>query len=202
VKEFDYHALSFCPASIICPLFSRFRKAMKSKSNPDFAPGQPNLSSAPSVPISVYKELAAELQATRAMIESLNNRNQQLVQQNQTIRQEVERVVQASFNLQQVVDFMEVPGSPVGNPAGNQAIAEMAEPVGRSVQMRIPMEGDRLPTRGALFTEEPSRPVRLVKGKGKPRDLGNYGILVTVLIVVLAAFGLGFVAVKQLLPSR
>jgi hypothetical protein len=171
---------------------------MKSKSNPDFAPGQPHLSGAPSVPISVYKELAAELQATRAMIESLNNRNQQLVQQNQTIRQEVERVVQASFNLQQVVDFMEVPGSPAGSPGGNQTIAEMAEP-GR---VRIPMEGDKLPMRGALFTEEPSRPVRLVKGKGKPRDLGNYGILVTVLIVVLAAFGLGFVAVKQLLPSR
>jgi hypothetical protein len=28
------------------------------------------------------------------------------------------------------------------------------------------------------------------------------GILLTVLIVILTAFGLGFVAVKQLLPSR
>jgi hypothetical protein len=172
---------------------------MKSKSNSDFAPGQPNLSNAPSVPISVYKELAAELQATRAMIESLNTRNQQLAQQNQTIRLEVERVVQASFNLQQVVDFMESPSR------GSQTIAEMAGDdgaAGRMVPLRIPVEGDRLPLRGALFTEEPSRPQRVGKGLKKPKDLGNYGILVTVLIVVLAAFGLGFVAVKQLLPSR
>jgi TolA-binding protein len=182
---------------------------MKSKPNPDFAPGQPSLSNAPSVPISVYKELAAELQATRAMIESLNHRNQQLAQQNQMIRQEVERVVQASFNLQQVVDFVESPSG------GNQTIAELAgadrTAGGRSLggaskgaaqQLQIPVEGGHLPLRGALFTEEPSRPQRVGKGLKKPKDLGNYGILVTVLIVVLAAFGLGFVAVKQLLPSR
>jgi hypothetical protein len=173
---------------------------MKSKPNPDFALSQPNLASSPSVPISVYKELAAELQATRVMVESLNQRNQQLAQQNLMIRQEVDRVVQASFNLQQVMDFVSPDsGSPDEAGLGSQAGSE-----GRVAQQRrIPMEGDRLPFRGeALFTEEPSRPVRLAKSLKKPKDLGNYGILVTVLIVVLAAFGLGFVAVKQLLPSR
>jgi hypothetical protein len=173
---------------------------MKSKPNPDFAPSQPNLSNVPSVPISVYKELAAELQATRAMIESLNNRNQQLAQQNQAIRQEVERVVQASFNLQQVVDFVTAPEAGI-----NPTIADLDAAALRSPQQtRMPMEGNQLlfEESDRLFTEEPSRPQRVVKTQKKPKDLGNYGILVTVLIVVLAAFGLGFVAVKQLLPSR
>jgi hypothetical protein len=178
---------------------------MKSKPNPDFALSQPNLASSPSVPISVYKELAAELQATRVMVESLNQRNQQLAQQNLMIRQEVDRVVQASFNLQQVVDFVSPDsGSPDSGSPDEAGLGSQAGSEGRVAQQRrIPMEGDRLPFRGeALFTEEPSRPVRLAKSLKKPKDLGNYGILVTVLIVVLAAFGLGFVAVKQLLPSR
>lgn len=169
---------------------------MKSKPNSDFAPSQPNLSSVPSVPISVYKELAAELQATRAMIESLNNRNQQLVHQNQMIRQEVERVVQASFNLQQIVDFTTPPENGL-----NQTIADLSthskNDLERSPQNHLSIESDSLPNK--LFTEEPSRPQRIQK---QSKNLGNMGIFLTVLIVVLTAFGLGFVAVKHLLPSR
>jgi TolA-binding protein len=176
---------------------------MKSKSNSDFSPSQPHLPSA--VPISVYKELAAELQATRAMIESLNNRNQQLVQQNQMIRQEVERVVQASFNLQQIVDFTTPPENGL-----NQTIADLSASLNPglapSPQNHLPMESDPLqvspgarPPFNELFTEEPSRPQSIQK---QSKDLGNMGILLTVLIVVLTAFGLGFLAVKQLLPSR
>jgi hypothetical protein len=168
---------------------------MKSKSNSDFAPSQPNPASA--VPISVYKELAAELQATRAMIESLNNRNQQLIQQNQMIRQEVERVVQASFNLQQIVDFTTPPEHGL-----NQTIADLSahsnRDLERSPQNHLSTESDR-PLSNELFTEEPSRPQSIQK---ESKTLGNMGILLTVLIVVLTAFGLGFVTVKQLLPSR
>jgi len=177
---------------------------MKSKSNSDFAPGQPNLSSAPSVPISVYKELAAELQATRAMIESLNTRNQQLVHQNQMIRQEVERVVQASFNLQQIVDFT----TPSENGL-NQTIADLSTHSNRdgerSPQNHPHQESNPVPPQDArplsnkLFTEEPSRPQNVQK---RSKSMGNMGVFLTVLIVVLTAFGLGFVAVKHLLPSR
>lgn len=186
---------------------------MKSKSNSDFAPSQPNLPNAPSVPISIYKELAAELQATRAMIESLNSRNQKLVQQNQMIRQEVERVVQASFNLQQIVDFTTPPENGLNQTIAdlsansNSAHANSAQAnMERSPQNSLVMENDplqfsqgvRVPFNG-LFTEEPSRPQSIQK---ESKNLGNMGIFLTVLIVVLTAFGLGFVAVKHLLPSR
>lgn len=178
---------------------------MKSNSNSDFAPGQPHLSNAPSVPISVYKELAAELQATRAMIESLNTRNQQLAHQNQMIRQEVERVVQASFNLQQIVDFTTPPENSL-----NQTIADLSahskSDLEQSPQNHLHQKSDSLQiSQGAragankLFTEEPSRPQKIQK---QSKSLGNMGIFLTVLIVVLTAFGLGFVAVKHLLPSR
>ena len=56
---------------------------------------------APSVPMSVYRELAAELRTNKAVIDSLNSRNQQLIQQNQFLKQEIHNVVQATLNLGQ-----------------------------------------------------------------------------------------------------
>ena len=56
---------------------------------------------APSVPMSVYRELAAELRANKAVIDSLNSRNQQLLDQNQRLKQEIHNVVQATLNLGQ-----------------------------------------------------------------------------------------------------
>ena len=56
---------------------------------------------APSVPMSVYRELAAELRANKAVIDSLNDRNQQLLEQNQRLKQEIHSVVQATLNLGQ-----------------------------------------------------------------------------------------------------
>lgn len=55
----------------------------------------------PSVPMSVYRELAAELRANKAVIDSLNSRNQQLITQNQRLKQEIHNVVQATLNLGQ-----------------------------------------------------------------------------------------------------
>lgn len=55
----------------------------------------------PSVPMTVYRELAAELRANQAVIDSLNSRNQQLLSQNQMLKQEIHNVVQAALQLGQ-----------------------------------------------------------------------------------------------------
>ncbi|MEM9090158.1 MAG: hypothetical protein AAGC93_15585 [Cyanobacteria bacterium P01_F01_bin.53] len=55
----------------------------------------------PSVPMSVYRELAAELRTNKAVIDSLNSCNQQLIEQNQFLKQEIHNVVQATLNLGQ-----------------------------------------------------------------------------------------------------
>ena len=51
--------------------------------------------------MSVYRELAAELRANKAVIDSLNSRNEQLLKQNQRLRQEIHHVVQAALTLGQ-----------------------------------------------------------------------------------------------------
>lgn len=52
--------------------------------------------------MTVYRELAAELRANQAVIDSLNSRNQQLLSQNQRLKQEIHNVVQATLSLGQV----------------------------------------------------------------------------------------------------
>ncbi|MEC5032540.1 MAG: hypothetical protein SAL07_21785, partial [Oscillatoria sp. PMC 1051.18] len=57
----------------------------------------------PSVPISVYRELATELQTTQAQLDSLKAQNQQLAQQNAQLRQEVAKVLQSAQSLEKVL---------------------------------------------------------------------------------------------------
>ncbi|NJL44660.1 MAG: hypothetical protein HC922_00730 [Leptolyngbyaceae cyanobacterium SM2_3_12] len=59
---------------------------------------------APSVPISVYRELATELKATQALVDSLTHQNQQLNQQNQVLRQEMLNFTESATQLRQAVE--------------------------------------------------------------------------------------------------
>ncbi|MGF1478164.1 MAG: hypothetical protein ACFB4I_01555 [Cyanophyceae cyanobacterium] len=57
----------------------------------------------PAVPISLYREVVGELQATKAQLDSLKCQNQQLVRQNQQLRQEAEKIFYSAQNLKQVL---------------------------------------------------------------------------------------------------
>lgn len=57
-----------------------------------------------SVPISVYRELAAELQDSHKKIAYLQQENKQLIQQNQQLRQEVEKVFQSVENVKKIAN--------------------------------------------------------------------------------------------------
>ena len=61
----------------------------------------------PSVPLSVYRELVKELQATQARVEFLEAQNQQLVKSNRQLRQEIETVVAQGRRLERVVESFE-----------------------------------------------------------------------------------------------
>ena len=61
----------------------------------------------PSVPLSVYRELVKELQATQARVEFLEAQNQQLVKSNRQLRQEIETVVAQGRRLEKVVQGFE-----------------------------------------------------------------------------------------------
>jgi hypothetical protein len=64
-------------------------------------PPTPSYSS--SVPLYVYRELATELQTLQGRLDVVTTHNQKLAQENQILRQEINKVVQSCLELQKLV---------------------------------------------------------------------------------------------------
>ncbi len=168
----------------------------------------------PSVPISVYRELAAELQESRDIVESLKSQNQQLVKQNQQLRQQVEKVVQSAQHLQQIVASFgsvsdaEVPRPQPTMPPEPRFVAPPPPPprAASIPEEFVPPPQDPEPVpppppyRETLVIEQEERPRRTPPSEGLS-DVSGWMLLVAILLIVLTAFGLGFLIVRPLLNN-
>ncbi|WP_171974778.1 hypothetical protein [Leptolyngbya sp. 'hensonii'] len=188
------------------------------------------------MPISLYREVSAELQAARTMLDSLHNQNQQLTRQNQQLRVEIERVVQVSLRLRQVADSFqpsnrgatteadytppEVPDElppPSGSRGGRPGVrhgntrhhpeTESAHPAansrsGSKNQPSKPDSPDPTLLSEELFTgQEEGQYNRGPKGEQGP-DFNGWWLAIVILLIVVSAFGAGFLIVRPFLPSR
>ena len=179
----------------------------------------------PSVPISLYREVTAELQAAQAMLDSLKTHNQQLVQQNQQLRREVETVIQVSQQLQQVVNSaqsitqtgmpqmpsvkfnfsVQPPPPPPVTSQTNSAIPQPPQTVAfpfplpepESTPASIPQ-----PLPEKLFTEVPETPYRVRPQLKKTSDLSGLWLAIAIFLIVIAAFGAGYLVVRPLLMKK
>ncbi|MFB2937376.1 hypothetical protein ACE1B6_19185 [Aerosakkonemataceae cyanobacterium BLCC-F154] len=172
-----------------------------------------------SVPISIYRELAAELQATRVMLESLNNQNQQLYEQNQQLRREIEKVVHSAIYLKQVAD--------ASNPGIRQR--DFIHPEMRSESIDIsylrqlnkhPGQNSPInpPTLGveAFEDNEPLIPIfqeKLVTEQVQGRyrrnsqldrnsEINGWWLTLAIVLIVVTAFGAGYLFMRPLLIKR
>jgi hypothetical protein len=142
-------------------------------------PGAPaSAKRTPAVPISVYRELAAELQATQAMLDSVHAQNQHLRQQNHQLQHDVEGILQSAHKMQQLV----------GQPDGGEVPQPRPRP-------RKPLPDlEPMPT----FTGREER-VHLSAADRTTAETINGGWLVVALIfVVVTAFGGGLLMVRLL----
>ena len=164
--------------------------------------------SAPTVPLKVYRELAAELQATKALLDSVNTQNQYMTRQNQQLRQEVDRLVQSSLTLQQLVQ------SGQNHAAASDIARQQAEAV--AAQLRPTRTNPTAPSapprtqspdnkddkdNTPLFTEESVAPFA-PETESSPREISGIWLWLTVFVIIVTAFVAGFVVVKPLLPSN
>jgi len=170
---------------------------------PQLTPATPAY--APSVPISVYRQVVQELQLAKqsleglqtqsqAAIAALNLKNQELAQQNQTLRVEIERVVQSALQLRQMADHQ--PAST------NQSVSEAPSEVEVhfAPSAATPPTSDH-PSQERLIVEHPIQPRRLSESS-KASEVKGWWLVITILLIVTTAFGVGFVVVRPLLPSR
>jgi hypothetical protein len=173
---------------------------------------------APSVPISVYREVVAELQATKTTMDTLKKQNQLLALQNQQLRQEIEKTVQSALHLRQTANEMSAinPDAPSTMPVRLDLDPE-PEP-----KFQIPVMPSRSSTstkRNAegsvesklqnpsfsmqdLVIEEDSKPRRKLQlEKESASELSGWWLTAVIGLIIVTAFGAGFLIVRPLLPS-
>jgi cobalamin biosynthesis Mg chelatase CobN len=168
---------------------------------------------APSVPISVYRELAAELQATKTLLDSLNHQNQQLTHYNQQLRQEIERVMQSTLSLHQMAESQQPSTwSAPSAPQHPEMVPEMViKPSRPAVRAPRPVASEAIAPKNRhleapirsdeLFSEQQEARPRVQTEAAK--EVGGIWIALIILAIVITAFGAGFMVVRPLLsPNR
>ncbi|MGP1383187.1 MAG: hypothetical protein ACTS2F_06465 [Thainema sp.] len=183
---------------------------------------------APSVPISVYRELAAELQNTKGKLDTLNGQNQQLVQQNQRLRQEIQKLAQSAVQTQQVVEALPAirfdPARMSAQTALDFDLPLDAEPTATSVAEARPAAASparkkvakgnspsgKRPANGKapksgkapevyVIEQEDKRPVQ--SSPKKASDMGGLWLAIAIILIIVSAFGAGFLIVRPFLSD-
>lgn len=180
------------------------------KAQPSGAPKAPINPQAPSVPISLYREVATELKAAQAKMETLTVQNQQLSQQNQQLRVEIERVVQSALQLRQTADAhlpanqLSVHPAPA-SPSALQGLELHFQPPAAPVSAPNAAAPETLDPGAtaprSLFTEQEGK-LRQSAPKERNTEMGGWWLAIVICFIIVTAFGTGFFVVRPLLPSR
>ena len=166
----------------------------------------------PSVPLSVYRDLAGELQAAEAMLDALTAQNKQLVQENQLLRQEITQVVQAFSHLQNLVDtsatasYNQIPRTssnfksqtshPLNQVPQQQRVSRLYSPaVPENVRDNLGSSDFSPPIPQPVFIEEEE--VRYYPhSEPKPKEVSVWSLVIAILLIILTAFGVGYLIVR------
>jgi len=155
----------------------------------------------PAVPISVYRELAAQLQAKEALIDSLNARNQHLTQQNQQLRQEIEKAVQSILELRQ---FANATIAVTRTYAKDSTFDHSSHPMQRNYAPPSKVQSMRTGSvfSGKLFTQQEVGRYRRRSQPGSAKEINGWWLAIAIVLIVVTAFGAGYLIVRPLLAKH
>ncbi|MGB3532419.1 MAG: hypothetical protein WBA13_02770 [Microcoleaceae cyanobacterium] len=184
-----------------------------------------------SVPITLYREITAELQNSKSSIDTLKAQNQQLLQQNQQLRRELNTVIQATVQLQSAVNSAQqlnfnessisAVSANVSQPPRETSIkipkilsapstSAQVEPIPQPSQptqeeMSVSLPNTKRPISSKiseeLFTEQTEGYLKPSKSTQRP-ELNGWWLIVSILLIIFAAFGLGYWIVRPILQQR
>lgn len=173
----------------------------------------------PSVPLSVYRDLAAELQAAQSVVDSLSAKNHLLNQENQLLRQEITKAVNSVMQLQQLLSATTTNSyNPQGYPTANNQQPSVQpqqnpKPQPRKQRTAAPKKikvnrapqpqptPEYFPMAESVYIEEEE--VRYYPYSHTQKAEGNgWMLLIAILLIVLTAFGAGYLIVRPLLANH
>jgi uncharacterized membrane protein len=180
----------------------------------------PTTSYSPSVPLYVYRELSAELQAVQAKLDVVTAQNQKLVQENQLLRQEVAKVVQSFAYLQKLVETPSIPnhqpapphqGEKVHIPKPSHPEARQRQPVAQptrdvAVQPQRREEAYRtvnhhFPASQTVYIEE--QEVRYYpSGSSEVKEISGWWLVLIIVLIMITGFSAGYFFVRPFLQNQ
>lgn len=184
----------------------------------------------PSVPISLYREVMAELQTTQAHLNALKEENRELHQENQQLHQEIEQIINSVMHLQQVTGHSYQPMSSNAMPAsisqpapmppntsqgsasrdpstvGSQANSTQSNSESASVPFVSPFAtgapGGLSNESEPLFTEQQEPRPRRGSRSPKSSEVGGIWLFVSIFLIVVSAFGIGFFFIRPFIQQN
>jgi len=179
--------------------------------------------------MSVYRELAAELQTAQAQLDALTAKNQKLAQENQLLRQEIIKVVQSFLHLQKLVDApTPPPATPSDRPAPHTSpdVKGATQPTAKEARPRQQVSRSRPPASPevpssksdrshvcvpvtemmssipqTVFIEE--QEVRYDRStESEVKEVSGWWLLITILLIMLTAFSAGYLVVRPLFEHQ
>lgn len=188
--------------------------------------------SSPSVPISVYKQLAGELNVAKNEVTALKSENQQLRSNNQKLQNQVVQVIQAGEHLKQMVngyDFgaesYQLAPSDKATPSKEIApvfpVPQLPEPTPQPQSVAppaptkvSPQKKSKSPKRQATPTQSPksAKPLQVatIAPSSRPTNtadeaeggVNGWIIFIAAIAIVCTAFGAGYMVVLPLLNNN
>ncbi|NEQ49125.1 MAG: hypothetical protein F6K11_03195 [Leptolyngbya sp. SIO3F4] len=170
----------------------------------------------PSVPVSVYRELAAELQATKAMVDSLSAQNNHLTRQNHLLRQDIHQMVQVALQLghqagvahpaEAEMSFAAAPPLDLQPHPQTDWQARQPEALEEEEEEIQPLPALQRPKAKAalskVFTEQSGDNRRYSLESSTGGSLSTLWLIVSIAIIILTAFGAGFLIMRPLISDR
>ncbi|MEA5595345.1 hypothetical protein [Rivularia sp. UHCC 0363] len=169
----------------------------------------PNQPYSASVPLSVYRELAAELQAAQIAIHQLNQKNEYLAQENYVLRQEITKTVNAVLHLQDAVSHnanaaveQTVKTSQNAPPTKQYKRNTSQKRAKRPRTSPVPQVTEFIePLPETVFIEEQEASYYYADESQLSQVSGRWLIFAIVLIIFMG-FGAGYVIVRPLLENH
>lgn len=187
--------------------------------------GKTNHNYSPSVPLSVYRDLAGELQATQAKLDTLITKNQELAQENHLLRQEIATVVKSVLNLQKWADTSDNNRGTTASPVEHHAqtyqspsqVSPSPEIATNDFEVELPTPPPTPQSHGdnSFFTipgiEMPVSPepvyleeqeVAYYPTSEDKKVASGWWLALCVLLVIFTAFGTGYLIVRPLFQNN
>ncbi|MBW4634880.1 MAG: hypothetical protein KME30_24115 [Iphinoe sp. HA4291-MV1] len=173
----------------------------------------------PSVPLSVYRDLATELQAVQAKLDALNAQNKQIVQENQLLRQEIAKAVESVLRLQKLVDSQAKGNSHQACQASSNCRTETKRPVTEAasreqvLRSRTFYRGDSQtpvfpqkieipnPIPEPVFVEE-QKVGYYSYSNSEPSRIRGWWLIIAILLIIVLGFGAGYLIVRPFFENH